>query len=363
MRVLAFHLLNNYTGSPKVLSQLIKIWRNEGFDVHITTSLKNEGFLSKISGITYHTNYYKFYNNLLFRFISLFLSQTIVFFRLLFLVKPTDIIYINTILPFSAAFAGKIKRCRVIYHLHETSTRPFILKRFLMWVLKITATDVVYVSEYLANVEKVSGKRTYIVHNCIDDEFYITAKEFIRSKAERKNVLMVSSLKAYKGVEEFIALSKLNPHLSFRLILSASENDAERFAKKAGNLLNVAVYGTTNNLHPHYQWADIVLNLSNTDRWVETFGLTVLEGMAYGLPAIVPPVGGVTELVENDVNGYCISSKQIEEISQKINFVLSDDNTYNRFSKAASIKVEKYRESTFYGKNISVLNKENSGKE
>lgn len=363
MRVLAFHLLNNYTGSPKVLSHLIKIWRNEGFDVHITTSLKNEGFLSKISGITYHTNYYKFYNNLLFRFISLFLSQTIVFYRLLFLVKPTDIIYINTILPFSAAFAGKIKRCRVIYHLHETSTRPFILKRFLMWVLKITATDVVYVSEYLANVEKVSGKRTYIIHNCIDDEFYYTAKEYIRCKTERKNVLMVSSLKIYKGVEEFIALSKLNPHLCFRLILSASENDAEQFAKKVGNPKNVEIFSTKSDLHQHYQWADIVLNLSNTDRWIETFGLTVLEGMAYGLPAIVPPVGGVTELVENDVNGYCISSKQIEEISQKINFVLSDDNTYNRFSKAASIKVEKYRESTFYGKNISVLNKENSGKE
>ncbi|HNV52885.1 MAG TPA: glycosyltransferase family 4 protein [Tenuifilaceae bacterium] len=363
MRILAFHLLNNYTGSPKVLSQLIKIWRNEGFDVHITTSKKNEGFLSNISGITYHANYYKFYNNPLSRFISLLFSQILVFFKLLFLVKPTDTIYINTILPFSAALAGKIKRCRVIYHLHETSTRPIIFKRFLMWVLKFTATDVVYVSEYLADVEKVSEKRTYIIHNCIDDEFYNTAKEFIRCKTERKNVLMVSSLKAYKGVEEFIALSKFNPHLHFRLILSASEHDAERFAKKAGNPVNVEVYGTTNNLHPHYQWADIVLNLSDTYRWIETFGLTVLEGMAYGLPAIVPPVGGVTALVENDVNGYCISSKQIEEISQKINFILSDDNTYNRFSETASIKIENYRESNFYGENLLVLNKENSGKE
>lgn len=358
MRILAFHLLNNYTGSPKVLSQLIKIWKNEGFDVHITTSLENEGFLSQISGITYHSNYYKFYNNPLVRFICLFFSQTIVFFKMLFWVKPTDIIYINTILPFSAALLGKIKHCRVIYHLHETSTRPIIFKRFLNWVLKITATDVVYVSEYLANAEKVNGKLTYIVNNCIDDKFYNTAKEFIRCKAERKKVLMVASLKTYKGVEVFIALSRFNPQLHFRLILSASESDAERFAKKSGNLVNVEVYGTTNNLHPHYQWADIVVNLSNPDRWIETFGLTILEGMAYGLPAIVPPVGGITALVEDDVNGYCLSSKQIDMISKKINVILKDDFTYNRFSNAASIKVEKYRESIFYRENISVLNKD-----
>jgi len=33
---------------------------------------------------------------------------------------------------------------------------------------------------------------------------------------------------------------------------------------------------------------------------VETFGLTILEGMTYKLPAIVPPVGGVIELVEEN---------------------------------------------------------------
>lgn len=65
------------------------------------------------------------------------------------------------------------------------------------------------------------------------------------------------------------------------------------------------------NTHPFYQEASIILNLSDVNLWVETFGLTILEGMAYQLPAIVPPVGGVIELVEENKNGFLIDSKDI----------------------------------------------------
>lgn len=83
----------------------------------------------------------------------------------------------------------------------------------------------------------------------------------------------------------------------------------------------------------------MVLNLSDTKLWVETFGLTVLEAMAYGLPTIVPPVGGVVELVEEGKNGFLIDSKNVKLISEKLNQMLQNETIYHQMSKEALEKV------------------------
>ena len=80
--------------------------------------------------------------------------------------------------------------------------------------------------------------------------------------------------------------------------------------------------------------ADLVLNLSNPSLWVETFGLTLLEAMAYQLPVICPPVGGPIELVKNDENGFCIDSRNMDELIEKIIYILESGN-YERLSKNA----------------------------
>ncbi|MBK8444252.1 MAG: hypothetical protein IPL35_12910 [Sphingobacteriales bacterium] len=54
-RLFAFHLLNDRSGSPKVLSQLLKIWTSSGAkNIHLYTSPHQNGFLSDIQGIQYH---------------------------------------------------------------------------------------------------------------------------------------------------------------------------------------------------------------------------------------------------------------------------------------------------------------------
>ena len=58
------------------------------------------------------------------------------------------------------------------------------------------------------------------------------------------------------------------------------------------------------------------MNLSDPELCIETFGLTIIEGMAYGLPAIVPNVGGPTEIVLNGYNGYTIDVTNAAEIAR-----------------------------------------------
>ena len=43
MKIFAFHLLNDYSGSPKVLMQLIKGWTKNNLDVHLVTCKGRNG--------------------------------------------------------------------------------------------------------------------------------------------------------------------------------------------------------------------------------------------------------------------------------------------------------------------------------
>ena len=79
-----------------------------------------------------------------------------------------------------------------------------------------------------------------------------------------------------------------------------------------------------------------MLNLSNPFVWVETFGMTILEAMAYGVPSIVPNVGGPIELIEDGYNGFCVDVTDAKVVVEKIKEVLESDN-YMRFADNAMI--------------------------
>ena len=100
-----------------------------------------------------------------------------------------------------------------------------------------------------------------------------------------------------------------------------------------------------------------MLNLSDVNLWVETFGLTILEGMAYKLPAIVPPVGGVIELVEENKNGFLIDSKDIAKISEKINLVFSNTKLYQEMQCCAFEKSKGFSEVRFEESILKIVSK------
>lgn len=355
MSIYAFHLLNDYSGSPKVLSQLIKSWTRYGYKVNLVTGSGREGFLSDLEDVNYIYFRYSLAANPWIRLFKLTFSQLHLFFILLFKVKFDDVVYINTVLPFGAAFLGKIKGCRVIYHVHETSMKPALLKRFLFGVAKWAASDVIYVSKFLAEQEPFPDAKNHIFYNAIEDDFLRQAQVFTKSEASVWQVLMVCSLKDYKGVKEYWYLAQDNPQYQFNLVLNASQAEIDAYFEHLGKLSNLHLYPTQTNLHPFYQKADIILNLSRPDGWVETFGLTIIEGMAYGLPAIVPPVGGITELVEPQVNGLQVDSRDRTALNEALNTILNNEALYQAMRTAALQKIQQYSEAELFKKSIDLV--------
>jgi glycosyltransferase involved in cell wall biosynthesis len=137
------------------------------------------------------------------------------------------------------------------------------------------------------------------------------------------------------------------PSITLELVLNSPREEMERWLAGRNVPPNCTIYPTQSDTHPFYQRATIVVNLSHPDKWVETFGMTILEGMAYGLPVIVPVSGGVRELVDDGVNGFCCDYRDLEKLAGHIRFLATDPEKYRRFSEQALIKSELFSESAF----------------
>lgn len=346
MRIVVFHLYNDYSGSPKVLRQVLQEMLLDTHEVHLFTSKESKGFLTAVPGIRYHFFSYKFFTSPFLRLISFAKSQLVLFFSLLFFLQKNDVVYVNTVLPFGAAFAGKIRGCRVIYHLHETSIRPLLLKKILFAFVRFSATELVYVSKFLAQQDNLPLPKT-VIYNALDQEFISQASHFRGHNTQQKSVLMICSLKRYKGVDTFVQLARMHPQYPFSLVVNATQEDIAAYFKGQKLPENLSLYPTQTNTHPFYQQAGLIVNLSDPEVWVETFGLTILEGMTYGLPAIVPPVGGVAELVTTNENGFRIHPNDLQSLSIAIQSLFTTSSMYADFSEKALLKSQNFTPDLF----------------
>lgn len=86
--------------------------------------------------------------------------------------------------------------------------------------------------------------------------------------------------------------------------------------------------GSRNNVPDYLNSADIFLLLSN----YEGLPISLLEAMCMGLPLVASDVGGVCELIEENINGFLVSNDE-KEIINKLYTLIEDDKKREKFGK------------------------------
>ena len=84
MKIIAVHLVNDFSESSKVLKQLVQGWTKNNINAELYTGRGRKGFLSNLTQATTHHYWYSSVKNPIFRLISIVTSQCILFFKLLF---------------------------------------------------------------------------------------------------------------------------------------------------------------------------------------------------------------------------------------------------------------------------------------
>ena len=334
-KIVCVHLLNDYSGSPLILSMVIKGLIQSGHEVELITSRGKEGFLSNLP-VTYRYFEYRFHPNKWIRLLRFFKSQVSVFRMIMDYRKENIQLYINTLLPFGAALAGKLTGKKINYHLHESYIQPRLLKHILKQVASHCADSAIYVSNYLLEAEHLKGVKNTVIYNVLPDEFTERAgHHYIFQQKNNFIVLMISSMKRYKGINEYVTLAAKMAELNFELVLNASQVEINEYFSNISLPANLQIYPVQKDVHPFYQRASLVVNLSNPVQCIETFGMTLLEGMCYGLPVIGPPVGGPTEVIAEGINGYSIDSRNVEQLAATIRSISCNSYLQLQLSKGA----------------------------
>ena len=80
-----------------------------------------------------------------------------------------------------------------------------------------------------------------------------------------------------------------------------------------------------------------------------------VEAMAFGIPVIVPPVGGPVEIVREGIEGYLISSYEIDKIANTIMALSHDEAKCIELSNNAKIRSADFKESVFEKNILEVI--------
>ena len=151
----------------------------------------------------------------------------------------------------------------------------------------------------------------------------------------------LSRVQSEKGASVYLKLAELNPHLLF---LIAGPHFGRYQSKELPDNLVYAGFHPREKLPLVYNAFDVYCFLSMSGE--ETFGLTVLEAMACGVPPIVPNFDGVPSVVgdagliadadnfDNDI-GTLVSYPSPVDFSEKINLLLNDDEMREALSQKA----------------------------
>ena len=129
-RMIVFvHLLNDRSGSPRVLSSVVTALGRGGDRLRLFVGSDGSGCLDEAGIET--TRYW--YRRMPYRLLTLitYMGSQLSLLTLLFRSRDIDrkaLIYVNTLLPFGAALYGWMTRRPVIYHLHEVSVSPAPLR-------------------------------------------------------------------------------------------------------------------------------------------------------------------------------------------------------------------------------------------
>lgn len=331
-RFLCCHLSNDFSGSPRMLAELIRTLKAQGESVKLVCSA-SRGFLSAIE-VEKLTFSYEASQSLPIKALRFFAACV----AMAWIVtaecvaarreRGSLILICNTHLTWPAALAGKIFNIKIVWYVHERSLRPKFLAPLMRWAYRMTADLSIFPSEFLRETTQ-SRAPTIVLPNCLNDVFFSRPLP----APKKDTVLFVGSVASYKGFGSFVALARKLPSIRFEAALSDSRVKVER---KYGALLesapNVAVYTQPSDIVSMYDRARVIVNLSDSEAWVETFALTVMEGMSRGCYFLAPVLGGHVEYCGQG-DGALIDSKDITRQVQYVASVMSVTCVESEISK------------------------------
>jgi len=188
--------------------------------------------------------------------------------------------------------------------------------------------------------KKLINTKTLYILLCLDEIPVQT------SKLNNKNLIMIGRLSPEKAFDEGIRVLneviKKDKEVLLHIVGDGIEKDKlNKLIKEYDLNNNIIMHGFQNKdkINELLLDSSIYLMLSHA----ESFGLTVLESMSYGLPVLAfDSAKGPLEIVDDGITGKIVKNRNITEMADEIIKLLNDKKSLDKFSKEAKKKSTNY---------------------
>lgn len=338
IRYIAVHLLNDFSGSPRVLADFCSAQEIQSGPLTIVTS-GSEGFLNEDLG-EIKSIWYPRGRLALLNFLSFALAQAQLFLVVFILIVRSllsgekVVVINNTILCLGSMIASRLMGVHTIAYVHELGSGPAIMRTLAEKIIYWTAHGVIFVSQFLSDQYRLSNKRCFVLPNGLRSDFNTKQALDYESKFRQRRVLFVGSLKRYKGIGELLTIATKLPDTPFTAVLNCSSKEIDDFCSNNNVPKNLSLLSREVSLQKLFSESFLVLNLSLPEACVESFGLTILEGMAFGCPCVVPPIGGHLDFFDRRC-GLIVHSKETGQIADFIDELQCNEDVWRGLSDHA----------------------------
>lgn len=171
-----------------------------------------------------------------------------------------------------------------------------------------------------------------------------------RRKGKVNNIIYLARVTKEKGIfvslDIFDLLSKQYPQLNFTVVGSGEDLEEAKEYAKGKNIPNITFTGlcTGEELIEQYKQADLYLFTS----YHEGMPTSVLEAMAFGLPVVTRPVGGLVDFFDTKM-GSMVDSFSPEDFIPSIAQMITD----SEYTKQISIYNYNYAKNRFYASQVA----------
>jgi glycosyltransferase involved in cell wall biosynthesis len=273
------------------------------------------------------------------------------------ILKHIQIVHINTSLGRESilrdlvyAIYAKIlgKECIVFFRGWSDSAEQ-LMKNKYKWLLKLYLknTDaLITLSQKSQEILKSLGykKNIYLETTLVDDNllhsFNINKK--LHKRSDVITILFLARIEKEKGIFEIIdACESLIQSGYIIKLLIAGKGRAEKVVLsrvKNKNYIKILGYVTGEVKTKAYIDSDIYVLPSYT----EGMPTSVLEAMAFGLPVIITPVGGLQDIIKEGLNGYFVPIANSIALSETIIGLINDKDLMYNMSLYNYSEAQKY---------------------
>lgn len=233
----------------------------------------------------------------------------------------------------------------------------YFLSKTWKSLLKKNISVIITPSKFLKNLFELNGINEKVIYipNFVDEKKF----HYAEYPENSKNVLYMGMLVPHKGVYYIIKAFSLilKSHPDARLIILGDGPEKDKLQKLCRSLKvkeKVKFCGRipTQFVKKFISQSNVVVVPS---LWNENSPMVVYESMSVGRPIVGFKRGGIPELVGNGERGYIVNPGDIEELAERISYLLRNPSVAESLGKNARKFVEEKLSLKCFAKNFFYL--------